>query len=66
MKQYYERIDLGATLYSKYDENTHEYKLDEAYAKLNKELLKGLKDIKEGRTYSLGEVDEMLKKELGI
>ena len=37
MKQYYERIDLGATLYSKYDENTHEYKLDEAYAKLNKE-----------------------------
>ena len=33
---------------------------------LNTELLKGLKDAKEGRTYSLDEVDEMLKKEFGF
>ena len=33
---------------------------------LNTELIKGLKDAKEGRTYSLEEIDEMLKKELGF
>ena len=33
---------------------------------LKEELMKGVKDVEEGKTYTMEEVDEMLRKEFGI